>query len=78
MAGKLTKGIIHLLLTCDILGKKYFWYGKGLDYEYTGEMDQDGLACGFGKMSPNWNSLEYEGTFLNDRKHGFCKYFRIK
>ena len=41
---------------------------------YTGEIDQAGRACGQGTaIKVDDPDDRYEGTFLNDLPHGFCK-----
>ena len=40
--------------------------------KYTGELDQKGLACGFGEAVTK-QGWQFRGTFMNDVAHGFCK-----
>ena len=44
------------------------------EFHYTGELDHMGKACGIGKAErvdePNET---FEGSFMNDEPHGFCK-----
>ena len=43
-----------------------FW-----DFTYTGELDQEGRACGYGKAVKE-PSHYYEGTWKDDVIHGLC------
>ena len=59
----------------------YLFLGKtkvdcdGYNCDYNGEVDENGEACGFGiatlEDEPTWS---HEGTFLNSKAHGICKY----
>ena len=57
-----------------------------MTYFYTGEVDQDGKACGYGsaynQVDSDWEvegeecpypQETYEGTLFNDKPHGICK-----
>ena len=47
---------------------------KGHQYEYTGEVDQDGKLCGSGFYVPvGAPHIKYEGTFYNDVEHGISE-----
>ena len=47
-------------------------------YNYTGEMDLQGRACGFGEARDcEFPDLVYHGTFLNDEKHGLGEYIQV-
>ena len=54
-------------------------YGFANKYAYTGEVDKEGKACGFGtavKMDARVDKTKkYTGTFLNDKLHGISKIF---
>ena len=39
------------------------------NFQYTGEIDQDGKACGEGSIVIN-NYIIFEGTFFNNQWHG--------
>ena len=42
--------------------------------EYTGEMDQEGNATGYGEAYNKINPrMRYSGTWLNNQMHGVCK-----
>ena len=79
MAGKLTKGIFYLSLTQNILGEKTIM-NNGFEWNYTGEINEDGMACGFGEIVnlKGWDTCRFKGIFVNDRGHGFGKKFRIE
>ena len=53
---------------------------NGFEWNYTGEIDEDGMACGFGEIVnlKGWDTCRFKGTFVNDRGHGFGKKFRIE
>ena len=51
---------------------------RGRFHEYTGELDYEGRACGYGVI--RWETttytaktVRYEGTFLNDKWEGIGK-----
>lgn len=52
---------------------------NGFKWNYTGEIDEDGMACGFGEIVnlKGWDTCRFKGIFLNDRGHGFGKKSRI-
>ena len=59
---------------------KISWPGKtkvfilNKEHEYTGELDTDGNACGFGEaIIPGNTSWLHKGTFLDNGVHGICK-----
>lgn len=54
------------------LGKKKVVLFTGDEYDYSGELDQDGNLCGHG-VAIYPALLKYEGTFLNNKSHGFGK-----
>ena len=57
-----------------ILGKKLLTIFIG-DYDYEGEIDEQGKACGYGiAVSVKEPDSRWEGTFQNDLPHGFCRY----
>ena len=44
------------------------------EYDYTGELDEHGYACGFGvAVKTNNNHDRIIGTWLEDKEHGFSK-----
>ena len=45
---------------------------KDDDWEYVGEIDDEGLACGQGILS-RWTGDKYEGGFVNDMFEGIGK-----
>ena len=47
----------------------------GREYDYEGEIDKKGKACGFGEAARTDKDKVYAGTFLNDMKHGLGKKF---
>ena len=55
--GKLTQGKTKVM-------------SDGIEYDYEGEVDQDGKACGIGVAN---GTMRYEGTFFNGKAHGICK-----
>ena len=53
---------------------------QGYKYIYTGEVDLSDNLCGFGTLTNkrsadnvNAASVTFEGTFFNDKSHGFGK-----
>ena len=43
-------------------------------YDYTGELDECGHACGFGvAVNTNKNHDWINGTWLEDKEHGFSR-----
>ena len=51
-------------------GKKTITIG-GVPWEYDGEMNKDNKAYGVGEAT--CGDAKYEGHFMNDQLHGFCK-----
>ena len=50
----------------------------GIEYEYTGELDENGLACGEGIALQKFNNkYAYKGSFADDFWHGVCKYLVV-
>ena len=45
---------------------------NGSEFEYSGELDKENLACGYGQ-AVNDVGETYKGTFFKDLPHGFCK-----
>ena len=43
-------------------------------YDYEGEIDEDGKACGVG-IARREGSASYKGTFCNNMIHGIGEYF---
>ena len=41
-----------------------------LEYDYVGEVDMNGNACGHGIATNEEDDLKKEGTFLNNEFHG--------
>ena len=46
-------------------------------YDYEGEIDEDGKACGVG-IARREGSASYRGTFCNNMIHGISEYFSQK
>ena len=47
---------------------------SGEAYDYRGELDREGRACGYGiAVRTNDSTWRYEGTFLDDKIEGLCK-----
>ena len=44
----------------------------GEPYQYTGEVDRQGKACGVGYAKKNGSNASYRGTFFNDLPEGIC------
>ena len=45
-----------------------------LEFEYSGEMDEQGRAHGYGTaVEKTGRPLRCSGTFKHDQAHGFCK-----
>ena len=44
------------------------------EWEYEGEIDESGKACGIGKASYRSNSHIWKGSFLNDTFEGIGTY----
>ena len=45
----------------------------GLEWDYFGELDSNGNACGYGiARYSSFVNLKYEGTFLDNKYHGIC------
>ena len=86
--GKVSKGkqkldCFHFSLTkSSFAGRKQIISGNGTTWEYIGELDTDGKACGQGfayrfGAKGGYNSGDlylWTGTFLNDKAEGICKY----
>ena len=64
-----------------MIGSKIIEY-SGQTFDYEGEIDTKGKACGFGKVANQKNDVRlkytYEGTFIDDRGHGMGKFSEIK
>ena len=60
-----------------LLGHKTVEIDRKL-YEYSGELDADGKACGKGlaTMTGSDCGVVFEGTWLNDRLHGIGKHMK--
>ena len=43
-----------------------FFSGVNIDADYLGEIDKDGLACGYG-MLRTWDGNTSEGTFIENK-----------
>ena len=72
-AGKLIKGKYQSQILLTITDEKRIEITIK-EYDYTGEMDQDGKACGQGvAVFVNDKDMRYEGTFLDDQPHGLCR-----
>ena len=58
-----------------LIGKKKIVDEWGREYDYKGEIDKKGKACGYGESTLVNSDQTYKGTFLNDMKHGLGKAF---
>ena len=46
--------------------------------QYDGELDQSSKALGYGvSFNTGVREISYEGTFVNNKKHGLCAYYGI-
>ena len=55
-------------------GKKTLIIGSSA-FRYTGQLDSEGNAYGFGKAIQSRKSdtaTEYQGTFMDNQCHGIC------
>ena len=76
--GKLKLGKVFTSLNCSsyCLGNTIIINQDGFEHEYTGEIDSEQEACGWGTIVlAETPDLKYEGTFLNNQKHGYCKLY---
>ena len=46
---------------------------SSMEYNYKGDLDSEGRACGFGEAMKQTSYAGFIGTFLNDRPHGLRK-----
>ena len=53
------------------MGKAFI---NGRKYEYVGELDKEGNACGYGYCQKS-SVMKFEGTFLEGKAHGLSKNF---
>ena len=44
----------------------------GYECDYKGQVDAEGRACGYGEAKNKFGA-PYNGMFMNDKLHGFCK-----
>ena len=52
---------------------------NGLEYLFTGEVDEDGNLCGHGIATRiDASHIKIEGTFLDDREHGVSMSISIR
>ena len=63
-----------------MIGNKIIEY-VGQTFDYEGELDAKGNACGYGKVA-NQQDIErlkytYEGTFIDDRGHGMGEFSKV-
>ena len=50
----------------------------GTMLDYSGELNAEGQACGFGVgIRKNNPDHKWEGTWYNNMKHGICEYSHI-
>ena len=53
------------------LGQRKVFIGSDDKYEYTGELDKDGNACGFGiAVGEIDKDARYESTWFQNKRHG--------
>ena len=43
------------------------------EWDYEGELDQEGLACGMGELSNKDGDMSYRGMFVGDKYEGTGK-----
>ena len=48
---------------------------KNIEDHYYGDIDSEGRACGIGVIGYKNPRRKHEGTFFNNKIHGFCKNF---
>ena len=46
---------------------------SSMEYNYKGDLDSEGRACGFGEAVKTNSYDAFRGTFFNDRPHGLRK-----
>ena len=64
---------VQISLTIKLSGEKKIKWMKRT-WLYSGELDIYGKACGIGQLATTVKPYYvYDGTFYNDRPHGFCK-----
>ena len=63
--------LIKTYAYCTFAGYKII-KADGHDWQYIGEIDDTGLACGYG-VATNQNENSYKGTFFNDTFEGIGK-----
>ena len=55
----------------QVLGQRKVFIGSDEKYEYTGELDKDGNACGFGiAVGEIDKDARYESTWFQNKRHG--------
>ena len=70
LRGKLKRGKKKI----HIKGVNRYFPEEGEDWDYEGELDQDGLACGMGELSNKDGNHSYTGCFVNDKFEGIGVY----
>ena len=55
----------------DLIGERNIKIGDEQNFDYKGELDRDGNACGFGVATFVYNtSITFTGTFYKHQIHG--------
>ena len=62
--------LVTLLIIQELMGQNTMPFAADA-YEYTGEVDEEGKACGIGELRPQGKDLIIlRGTFFNDKLEG--------
>ena len=79
--------VIHIVVDLTMLGHTYFRKDRTSKSDslnrsmgkrgYDGELDQSQKALGYGiYIITGIREISYEGTWMNNKKHGLCAYFK--